>query len=110
MTEDQLNAIEARADAATLGPWWIPTEEQDGLSMCDGVSIVCGYENSEYGFRKRVLCSMNHWFEAEYNYNSPDKHFIAEARQDIPALVAEVRRLQREIDRMNGESEDANGN
>ncbi|MEU7771250.1 hypothetical protein AB0C44_07980 [Micromonospora taraxaci] len=71
-TELDLDAIEARATAATAGPW---TTGEDGLvwppQMGDPVSGSV-------------------WL--------PDAEFIAAARTDVPSLVAEVRRLRAELD------------
>ncbi len=74
MTLD-LDAIEARVEAATEGPWtvganagcgccrWIRQGDEDGPQICNA---------DDRG----------------------DDQFIAHARTDVPALVAEVRRLR----------------
>jgi hypothetical protein len=75
MSELDLDTIEARANAATGGKWELE-ERQDGfaiLSKIDG-----GLEL------------------AIYELDKPDAEFIAHAREDIPKLVAEVRRLRAE--------------
>ncbi|MHB8406220.1 MAG: hypothetical protein ACYDCJ_12435 [Gammaproteobacteria bacterium] len=61
-----LDAIEARANAATPGPW--DTDEYDG------------------GLRSTVT--------AGPITSDEDYDFIAHARTDVPALIAEVRRLR----------------
>lgn len=79
-----LDAIEARANAATAGPWEAP----------DQLLIPCVRGVSDHGNTIRV-CQFG-W------NNSPDAKrrdannavFIAHAREDVPALVAEVRRLR----------------
>lgn len=63
MTEDELRAIEARANAAMPGPWE-------------------GFDNNP--------CD-DYWAK---DYPA-DAEFIARAREDIPRLVAEVRKLRR---------------
>lgn len=69
MTELDLDAIKARADAASAGPW---TAERDGLVWAPRLGDpVSGSTEME------------------------DAEFIAAARADVPALVAEVERLQR---------------
>lgn len=81
MTEDKLAEIEARASSATPGPWlmehdvWHPVIRQ---SQFDGFGpIVCREANGDSGLR---------WH--------PNADFISHAREDVPALVAEVRRLR----------------
>jgi hypothetical protein len=70
MTEDDLQAIEARANAATPGPWQLTGGRDEVYDIIgDGRDVV-----------QQVL--------------SPDAEFIASARTDVPALVAEVRRLR----------------
>jgi hypothetical protein len=73
MTDEELNAIEARANAATEGPWeW--RRWTNGISAGDhDVGASC------------------HTF---------DCRFIAAARTDVPKLVAEVRRLRAENEEM----------
>lgn len=76
MTPERLAEIRARAEAATEGPWtWASrmTVDTDAWAVFDP--------------QDRPLAS-NHdgW--------SPDAIFIAHARTDIPALLAEVERLR----------------
>jgi hypothetical protein len=74
LTIEQLEAIRERAEKATEGPWFaihntdISVESPPG--SCDINSIA---------YADRV----------------PDAEFIANARQDIPALLAEVDRLRK---------------
>ena len=78
MTPEQLAAIRARAEAATPGPWH---DDQDGMvySTCQpGCAVVIN----------------------DIDLAVEDAEFIAHAREDIPALVAEVERLQTELARM----------
>jgi hypothetical protein len=71
MTPEQLAAIKARADAATAGPWFV-IKSRDVFS---GV-IAPGVETIGMDFEKDA-----------------NAKFTAHAREDIPALVAEVERL-----------------
>lgn len=71
LTAERLAEIEARASAATPGPWW---PEHRGV-MAEGVEIVDD-------------CAVAGWDAYPEN-----QVFIAAARTDVPALVAEVRRL-----------------
>lgn len=77
MTEEELREIEARCEAATPGPWY-----RSGNPSLTGVGI-----ETENG-RWRFVCQETEW---------PDATFIAAAREDVPVLVAEVRRLQGEL-------------
>lgn len=82
MTDEELAAIEERADAATPGPWRI-SRLRDGsdLVMSDGAPAgVVADCRDERGFN-----------------GDPDATFIAAARSDVPALLAEVRRLRASI-------------
>ena len=86
MTDNELAEIGARAKAATRGPWqnsprscdWNPgDDERGGL----GFDIEGPPEPQLRG-------QFSRWADAE---------FIAHARDDVPALVAEVRRLVVEL-------------
>jgi hypothetical protein len=72
MTEQELQAIEALAAAATPGPWTVVDEDYLKPTIIGGDNVGDGY----------VI-------------RSADAAFIAAARTDVPALVAEVRRLWR---------------
>lgn len=67
-----LDAVEARAVAATPGPWGL--RDHEGLSA---ICHPCGW----------VL-------EDSADADMRDRRFIAHAREDIPALLAEVRALR----------------
>ena len=77
LTSDELRAILARANAATPGPWRSLVEGRDHTG---GSSIVrtAGKDIELSGAS-----------DADYD-------FIANARQDIPRLVAEVEKLPKE--------------
>ena len=72
MTDAELNEIETRASLATAGPWKSNYKRHD-----------------VYGPNDKHVC---HFFEESYI----DAEFIAAAREDVPRLVAEVRRLKEE--------------
>jgi DNA-binding transcriptional MerR regulator len=81
VTHEQLDAIRARVDAATPGPWepssdtltWIHVEAH-GLTVAE-----C-----------RTYLNRQHTDEQ----NDANAAFIASAREDVPALLAEVERLR----------------
>jgi hypothetical protein len=74
VTEEELTAIEGRANAATLGPW----EVGDPYNQRTPELVAV------YGMGMEVADTQL----------VQDAAFIAAARTDIPALVAEVRRLR----------------
>jgi hypothetical protein len=75
-----IDAIEARANAATPGPWW--AEEHRHTITGDAEWVVWMREDK---------MSDNTILGEE------DAEFIAHAREDVPKLIAEVRRLQAKI-------------
>ena len=75
ITEDELNAIENRCNQATNGPWR---------------SFIEGRDHSS---GSSVIKTMGEDIEPT-GATIADQDFIAHARQDIPRLIREVRRLQ----------------
>ncbi|NWE51973.1 hypothetical protein [Brevundimonas sp. P7753] len=84
MDEDDLRQIEARVDAASPGPWtsWI-----EGRDHTAGSSFIETRSAEGRGDDIELLGA-----------SSADQDFIAAARSDIPALIAEVRRLRNLMD------------
>jgi hypothetical protein len=76
MTKEQLAAIEARATAATMGPW-------EGHA---NAGVVSKHTHDDV-FETGCGCC------TEKDLSAEDAAFIAAARVDVPFLVAEVRRL-----------------
>lgn len=77
MNEEELAAIEARANAATPGPWTVkPDPDKPYLDK-----VV-----RHYGHLTDLLAQCFH--------TNGNAAFIAAARDDVPKLVAEVRRLR----------------
>lgn len=75
-----LDAIEARAAAATPGPWWVERPE--------GHDAYIAYGTRGDGADTFDLYDL-------YNVDT-DYAFMAHARTDVPALIAEVRALRKE--------------
>lgn len=105
MTDQQLTDIAARANAATAGPWGV--YESGTL-----IDVAADLEDTGCGYRARREIAR---FEDEPLDNDPahkawsaeedwaqvqaDAEFAAHARDDVPALLAEVRRLKAELAR-----------
>lgn len=79
LTEADLAAIEAREQATSPGPW-----------TCYCQRVVCWDSIDPAAFDYRVVVS-------DPSMRSEDATFIAHARHDIPALLAEVRRLRQAL-------------
>ena len=79
MSVIDLDAIAARADASTPGPWHRDHEEGDPgcVSIGDYGWVCSGYLAPEY--------------DVDSEQGHADAEFIAHARTDIPALIARVR-------------------
>jgi hypothetical protein len=76
LTDDELKAIEARANAATPGPWKAEGDDECILYVraANGHTVVTT--------------------DSGVYTTDEDAIFIAAARTDVPKLVAEVRRLR----------------
>ena len=72
MTEEQLQAIKERAEKATDGPWKVGKASPNGAQ---NIGTVYGLLTAQ-------------------TTREENAEFIANARQDIPQLVAEVERLR----------------
>lgn len=87
------NEIKARAEAATPAPW-----EWNKSRFYGGYSGITGKDNMEVLFPNHCNDGDDGaaWFEDFPN--DADRDFIAHAREDIPDLLAEIDRLQKELD------------
>lgn len=86
MTEEDLTDIEARANAASEGPWalaspGIGTDLRDAKGRVVANQVIGGGFTSQEAKDREVATAV----------------FLAAARSDVPALVAEVRRLREGI-------------
>lgn len=94
LTESELAAIEARAAAALPGPWEASIEGRDHDSG-DDVIVTGGHDNNA----PDMYITLSYWGPEPVRIPEPaDWDFIAHARQDVPRLVAEVRRLRRRLE------------
>lgn len=98
MSDAELDAIEARANAATLGPWRAFYNVDEPFEDEEPQSAWCVMGNTtpaDY----RVVCRTVRTTKPDEGH---DAEFMAAARQDVPALVAEVRR-RNAIERLEAE-------
>lgn len=87
MTTDQFNAIKARYEAASEGPWKICKE--------DGVDIIGNDSEIILELSGKTLgCTVR-----PYNFK-----FIAHARTDLPACLEEIERLKKALQKIIDES------
>lgn len=99
LAPEELAEIEARANAATPGPW----EQTDGNIWIDTREMVCcgrGY----YGCcgDPDILGGQEIFAQS----NPTDANFIAHARADIPALLASHKAQAAEIERLTRERDE----
>jgi hypothetical protein len=80
LSDDELYAIEARCNAATPGPWRSFVEGRDHTS---GSSFIMTGPVESRGPDIELMGA-----------TPGDQDFIAHARQDVPQLLAELRRLR----------------
>ena len=79
--DEELDAIEARCNAASSGPWKSYIEGRDHES---GGDFIMTGEGATRGQDMELMGATR-----------ADQDFIAAASQDVPRLVAEVHRLKR---------------
>ena len=81
MNEKQIAEIEARANVATPGPWEVDLDPR-----------ISGADQVVQSETELTICFMA--VDESLESDSADTFFIAHAREDIPALINEVRRLR----------------
>lgn len=86
MTREELSAIEARAEAATPGPWRADGNSPRKVRDADGDTFA------------RIELPPGSTAD-EIAASHATATFIAHARTDIPALIAHIRTLEAERDR-----------
>jgi hypothetical protein len=91
VTLEELDAIEARANAATPGPW-ISKHVKTVYTNGEVEHQVRSRENGKHVAQIRFRASGDGTIGSDIE--DRDVEFIAHARSDVPALVAEVRRLR----------------
>jgi len=93
MTDERLDAIEAREREATKQPWDMVIDGVDGQAMMNA--------DNELVFHADIACCgcTDECADCQLTVEISEKNalFIAHARADVPDLVKEVRRLRREV-------------
>ena len=97
MNESQLKAIEERANKASNAPWIVEAGDYSGANwMIGATSVFLG--GSAWDDKSYYITTQNvHASELEGDAKT-DAEFIAHAREDVPALIAEVRSLRAKLD------------
>jgi hypothetical protein len=104
LTDQQLDEIEQRADAATKGPWGF----YDGDNYADVAADLTMTGRGSYSYREKIarLEDETYWDDSAHEDDDEDRApeqmaanaaFIAHARADMPVLLAEVRRLRARV-------------
>ncbi len=104
ISEERLAEIEARANGASAGPWFVVPgstgRDGDGEPFVIPTAVCAGdyADEGEPDFEAVIDIS---------EFPSQDAEFIISARIDVPDLIAEVRRLHRQVKAAEGNWADA---
>jgi hypothetical protein len=96
MTDEELTAIQDRADYATPGPWMADDKVEDWVAqrvMHVGVYVRFYQPNGRLNHISFVDARIPGYTNGSLRPLA-DAEFIAHAREDIPALLAEIQRLK----------------
>ncbi|MEV7237244.1 hypothetical protein AB0N06_25750 [Streptomyces sp. NPDC051020] len=102
LTDEELAEIEELAGAATPGPWHVRQLDDDFAMSLVAISTVpdtgVGERWPDFDHRQIVaatLVQQPRYVDVADERWDENANFIANARQDIPRLIAEIRRLRR---------------
>lgn len=102
LTDQELAAIEELAKAATPGPWFIRHLDDEAAMNLVAISTVPdtghGERWPEFDHREIVAATLvqrPRYVDVADERWDENAQFIANARQDIPRLIAEIKRLRR---------------
>jgi hypothetical protein len=100
-TDEELSEIEERAGAATPGPWHVRQLDDDFAMSLVAINTVpdtgTGERWPDFDHRQIVaatLVQQPRYVDVADERWDENANFIANARQDIPRLIAEIRRLR----------------
>lgn len=91
LSDEELERIERRSAAATEGPWFSYVAGRDDEASVDYIELG---QCNELGCCKMIELS---------GASAADQEFIANARQDLPRLLQEVRILRAQLQAMNSQ-------
>lgn len=102
VTEDELVAIEERVAAATPGPWHVRLLDDDHAANLVAVSTTPdtgrGERWPDFAAGELVAATLvqfpNRYIDCADERWDENALFIAHAREDVPRLIAEIRRLR----------------
>lgn len=105
LTDEELDELEELAGAATPGPWFVRSlDDADAMSLV-AVSTVpdTGLGERWPGFDHRdivaaTLIQQPRYVDAADERWDENARFIAAARDTVPRLVAEIRRLRHQLE------------
>lgn len=112
MDEQELAAIEARTQATSAGPWRFPYGPERGparkTKAARAAQLQMWQAANGYAWvwddHDRAILSVagggrgpNDRLDSVHPSNRANLEFVAHAREDVPALVAEVRRLRQAL-------------
>jgi hypothetical protein len=89
MSPEELTEIAARANAATPGSWEATELPPNELHRRPAFWVEAEYHEPSGTHTKTV---------ADVMWSMEDAEFIAHAREDVPALLAEVKQLRAQMD------------
>ncbi|GHH81738.1 hypothetical protein GCM10018781_65010 [Kitasatospora indigofera] len=92
LSEDELSAIERRVAAASPGPWVGWLESRHGIGGSSFIELPGDVEVDDELYLTRATGGRR--VGGAHAQTDADIDFIAGARQDVPRLVSEVRRLR----------------
>lgn len=98
MTNDELKEIEARANAATPGPWsfdYCGDVYPHYELSADGKSLFFTGSSPDTEKGGPAMIGTSSWWQQ----GNPNSQFIAHARTDIPKLIAAVRERDARIEK-----------
>ena len=106
LTETELDAIDERSRAATAGPWYVRKLDDDFAAGLVAVSTSPDTGRAErwpdFAAAEMVAATLvqfpNRYIDCVDERWDENAAFIAHAREDVPRLLAEVRRLQKQLD------------
>ena len=95
---ERLEAIQRRVDAATEGPWNVDIDDTGGpFTLWPSVD---GPEDADETIIHRAGFKQEFWEANSLRRCKANAEFIANAREDVPYLLALLTRQQEEIDRL----------